>query len=325
MIELRSLAGGVICAGFDGKHVDQTLATQLKSLELGGVVLFARNIETLDQTRELADELRRVLDEPLIAIDQEGGRVMRLREGVAPIPPMQELAAYGDIEFAVKTGEQIGFDLRRAGVNVNFAPVVDLALFPTNSVIGDRSFGGDPALVTKFGAALAIGMKSHGIVPTFKHFPGHGSTDVDTHFNLPAIDMDEATLRSRDLLPFIALLPGAPAVMTAHIIVRAFDPEQPATLSRRILTGLLREEIGFTGVCFTDCLEMDAIAKTFGTAQGAVRALRAGADCVLVSQHLERAHECIDAIVAAVESGDLARDRLVEAYVRVKGLRTSSC
>ena len=325
MTALGDLAGGVICAGFAGTSIDKPLARRLSDLRLAGVVLFARNTVAVEQTRSLTDELRAVLDKPLIAIDQEGGRVMRLRSGVRDSPPMREVGATGEARYAEQIGGTIGADLVRAGVNVDFAPVLDLALLERNTVIGDRSFGADPQLVTEMGGALARGLRSHGVMPVFKHFPGHGSTDVDTHFGLPAIDVDARTLRERDLVPFVRLLPGAPAVMTAHIIVRALDPEHPATLSPAVLTDLLRREIGFDGVCFTDCMEMDAIAKSVGTVNGAVAALRAGADCITISHRLDLAQACIGAIVDAVESGALPRTRLEEAYGRVRSFRDSLC
>jgi beta-N-acetylhexosaminidase len=194
-------------------------------------------------------------------------------------------------------------------------------LMRMNTVIGARAFGDDPQIVARFGDAFARGLRSQGIIPTFKHFPGHGCTEVDSHLDLPAIDFDEATLRARDLVPFARLLPGAEALMTAHIIVRSLDPQHPATTSPRILTQLLREEIGFDGVCFTDCMQMDAIAKGIGTTEGAVLALVAGADCVLISHRIDLALEAIEQIACAVENGRLPRARLEQAHARVQRLR----
>lgn len=321
MTDLRALAAGVLCAGFDGTALDVAVEQRLRSLPLAGVILFARNTETPQQTRALTDRIREIYGDPLIAIDQEGGRVMRIRSGVEEIPSMLAVAAAGDEDAAYKAGEQLAFDLRRAGVNVDYAPVLDLALFRMNTVIGARSFGDDPERVARFAGAVARGLLAGGVIPTYKHFPGHGSTAEDSHLALPGIDLDEATLRARDLVPFARLLPEAKAVMTAHIVVRALDPEQPATISRRILTDLLRNELGFRGVCFTDCMQMDAIAKGVGSAPGAVRALAAGADCVLISHSLEIAAEAVELIVAAVERGTLPLSRLEEAFGRVRALR----
>lgn len=321
MNDLHTLAAGVICVGFDGTRLDETLERRLRELPFAGLILFGRNVESLAQTRALTDRLREVYENPIIAIDQEGGRVARLRDSVEELPSMLAVAATDDPSLAHRAGEQLGFDLRRAGVNVDYAPVLDMAVFAMNTVIGARSFGDDPERVVRFGGALADGLRAQGMLATFKHFPGHGSTDVDSHLHLPVVDLDEGTLRSRDLVPFAKLLPSAEAVMTAHLVVRSFEPDRPATISSRLLTGVLRDEIGFKGVCFTDCMQMDAIAKGIGTSAGAVQALIAGADCVLVSHSIDLAVESIDNIVAAVESGDLSRARLQQAYDRVRALR----
>ena len=321
MTDIRTLAAGVVCVGFDGTRIAPELADRLRQTPLAGLILFGRNVESLAQTRALTDAIRELLPNPIIAIDQEGGRVARLREGVEELPAMLAVGAADDTALAERAGAQLAFDLRRAGVSVDYAPVVDLMLMKMNTVIGARAFGNDPERVARFAGAFARGLRSQGIIPTFKHFPGHGSTEVDSHLDLPAIDLDERTFRDRDLLPFTALLPGAEALMTAHIIVRSLDPERPATVSPRILTSLLREEIGFQGVCFTDCMQMDAISKGIGTTEGAVQALIAGADCVLISHSFDLASESIDRIVDAVNDGRLPRARLQEAYARVQALR----
>jgi beta-N-acetylhexosaminidase len=323
--DLHRLARGVICVGFGGTALDAPLERRLRELSAAGVILFARNIETPAQTRKLTDALRSLYPDltPVLAIDQEGGRVARLRNGVEELPSMMALAACDDVELAEHAGEQLGFDLRRAGVNLDFAPVLDLALFVNNTVIGARSFGSDPKRVAMFAGAFANGLRRAGMVPTFKHFPGHGSTEVDSHLDLPVIDLDEETLRSRDLQPFVELLPSAEGVMTAHIVTRAFDRERAATISSAILTDLLREEIGFKGVCFTDCMQMDAIAKGIGSVEGAVQAIAAGADCVLISHSIDLAMQSADAIASAVENGQISLARLQEAYDRVCALRRS--
>jgi beta-N-acetylhexosaminidase len=321
MTDIRTLAAGVVCVGFDGPRIEPQLEAVLRETPFAGLILFARNVESLEQTRALTDRIREILRSPIIAIDQEGGRVARLRDNVEELPAMLALAATGDTELAQRAGAQLAFDLRRAGVNVDYAPVLDLMMMRMNTVIGARAFGDEPEQVIRFADAFARGLRSQGIVPTFKHFPGHGSTEVDSHLDLPAIDLDEQTFRTRDLAPFAALLPGAEALMTAHIIVRSLDAANSATISQKILTDVLREEIGFGGVCFTDCMQMDAIAKGIGTTEGAVQAVIAGADCVLISHSIDLALESIDRIVEAVESGRLSRERLEEAYARVQTLR----
>jgi beta-N-acetylhexosaminidase len=330
---MRELAAGVVVAGFDGTDIDAPELTDVFSRveRLAGFVLFARNIVTLEQTRVLTDAIRvryAGREMPILAIDQEGGRVVRLHDGVERIPAAAELGELGDVDACRLVGERVAFDLRRAGFTVNFAPVLDLAIEPGNSVIGSRSFGSDPERVIACAGAFARGLRDGGIVPVFKHFPGHGSTVVDSHFDLPVVDVDEAVFRGRDLVPFVRLLSenageAGVAVMSGHVVVKAFDDENPATLSHRVLTDVLRGEIGFGGVCFTDCLQMDAVAKTVGTAGAAVRAIGAGADCVVISRGPDVAYECVAAIEQAVADGDLSRSRLQEAHDRVCRLRGS--
>jgi len=324
--ELRRLAAVVVAVGFNGIALGDDVIGALTDVPLAGFVLFGRNVESVAQTRTLTDALRAHYPAdlpPILGIDQEGGRVLRIREGIEEIPSMMALAATGDVELARRAGEQTGFDLRRAGLNVNFAPVLDLALDRMNTVIGTRSFGSDPQRVAEFGGAFAAGMQAGGAIATYKHFPGHGSTAVDSHLDLPTIDVDEATFRARDLVPFARLLPGAAALMTAHIIVRSLDPAKPATLSRAILTGLLRDEIGYDGVVFTDCMQMDAIARGVGSAPGAALAIAAGADCVLISHSLQTARKSVEAIEAGVRSGAIPMERVQDAYERTRRLRAS--
>jgi len=323
MTDLERLARGAIVVGFDGHRLSSDLAERLRENAFAGYLLFARNVASFAQVRELTDALRALHGclAPIVAIDQEGGRVTRLREGAQTIPPMMALGATGDRELARRVGESLAHDVRRAGCTVDYAPVLDLAADPMSGAIGTRAFSADPLEVAELASAVASGLRAGGIVPTFKHFPGHGSTADDSHLMLPVIDMDERTLRARDLLPFARLLPGAQAVMTAHIVVRALDPVRPATLSRRILTGVLRDELGFRGVCFTDCMQMDAIARGVGTVEGVVAAIAAGADCALVSHDIDLAVKAGDALANAVREGRLDRARLEQACERVRALR----
>ncbi|MGB6062765.1 MAG: beta-N-acetylhexosaminidase, partial [Candidatus Aquilonibacter sp.] len=278
------LASGVIVTGFPGARLDSHELAALRRVPFAGYILFARNLDDVAQARVLTDILRaKTPVSPIVAIDQEGGRVMRLRAGVEPIPPMMALGALGDIQPAFEAGEALAHDLRRAGCTHDFAPVLDLALDPRNTVIGTRAFGSSGGMVAQLGRALARGLESRGITATFKHFPGHGATAFDTHVGPARLDSNEATLRTRDLAPFAATLGDGVAIMAAHVAVPAIDGERPASLSRRLLTGILRDEWGFSGVCFTDCMQMDAIARGVGTVRGVTEAIAAGADCALVS------------------------------------------
>lgn len=303
-------------AGITGTSFDPALR------RFGGYVLFPGDDAPLEQVRALTDALRARDGDPapLIAVDQEGGAVAKLRDGVETMPPMMALGAVDDAELAQRAGEQMAFDLRRAGCTLDFAPVLDLALEPENTVIGTRSFGADPQRVAALGAAVARGLLRGGMLPCYKHVPGHGPTAVDSHTALPFVDADEATLRARDLVPFEAVARDAPAMMSAHVVVRAFDAHQPATISRAIAFDLLRVELGFRGAFVTDCLEMNAVAAR-GSVRSAVDALVAGADLLLFSHDVELAAAAAAAIERAAQAGDLPIERLKDAHERVLRLR----
>jgi len=314
-LNLLELACGVVV----------TAPTQTQPHPFAGYILFARDCDDVARTRALTDALRtRGAPPPIIAIDQEGGRIMRLRAGVEPMPAMMALGALADTEVAAAAGETIAHDLRRAGCTLDFAPVLDLALDPRNTVIGTRAFGTNTELVARIGAAFAKGLEDGGIAATFKHFPGHGATAFDTHLGAARLNSDEATLRGRDLVPFKAAARDGSAIMASHVAVPAIDGDRPASVSHRFLTGILREEWGFGGVCFTDCMQMDAIAKGIGTVRGVTEAIGAGADCALVSHEPQLALEAARHLASAVERGDVPLARLQEANARVMRLRAAA-
>lgn len=315
---IGELARGVVMAGIKGAAFDETLPL------LGGYLLFGGDDVSVQAIRALTDALRDRAVElpPLIAIDQEGGAVARLRHGIEPMPSMMALGAAADLDLTRRAGEQTAFDLRRAGCTFDFAPVLDLALEPENCVIGTRSFGSDPQQVASLGSAFGAGLVRGGVFPCYKHFPGHGSTATDSHDALPLVSTDEATLRVRDLVPFARVAREAAAFMTAHVVVRAFDAERPATTSMQVASNLLRDELGFRGVLVTDCLQMQAIAGRDSVA-GAVEALGAGADLLIFSHDPELALAAADAIEAAVDDKRIPLERLQEAHRRVANLRLS--
>ena len=308
--DIEALARGVILTGWSPD-----------APEYAGCVLFARDGESVAEVRARTDALRARSElTPLIAIDQEGGRVARLRRDVESIPSMMALGAVGDERLAFRSGEAIAHDLKRAGVTIDFAPVLDLAVDSRNTVIGTRAFGSDPELVSRLGLAFARGLRSGGIVPVYKHFPGHGSTDRDSHLELPRVAASAEAFRANDLEPFARLARDAEAVMSAHVVVDAFDPKNPASLSSAIMRHLLRDELGFEGVAFSDCLQMNAVAS-LGAAEAVVSALAAGTDCAIVSHDLELAEACARRLVDATRRGELPLARLQEAHDRVRRLR----
>jgi beta-N-acetylhexosaminidase len=323
-VSVAALARSVIAVGFDGNSIDDAPLDELRAFAPGAIVLFGRNVGTHDALRDLIGALREIEAlPPLIAVDQEGGRVARIGEPVAQLPSAMAIGAAHDVDACERLGTLLGRDLARIGISVDFAPVADCALDPENTVIGTRAYGSDPLAVARFAGAFARGLETGGVAVALKHFPGHGSTATDSHRALPRVAVDEATFRARDLHPFAAAISGdaAQIVMAAHVVVEAFDRERPASLSPRILTGLLRDELGFEGVACTDCLQMDAIAQSPGTVAGAVAALAAGADLLLVSHSLALGRDAAEAIAAAVETGTLPHERLREAAQRVRALR----
>ncbi|MEV6110335.1 glycoside hydrolase family 3 N-terminal domain-containing protein [Streptomyces sp. NPDC051940] len=296
---------------------------------LTGVGLFGRNVRDPEQVAALTARLRAVRPDVLVAMDEEGGDVTRLevRTG-SSFPGNLALGAVDDAALTRSVARELGRRLAECGVNMNWAPSADVNSNPDNPVIGVRSFGADPGLVARHTAAYIAGLHEAGVVACTKHFPGHGDTATDSHHALPHIDAPLPVLLERELVPFRAAIEaGTKVVMSAHIVLTALDPALPATLSRRVMTGLLRAPaaeggLGFDGVISTDALEMQAIASTYGMARGAVMALAAGADALCLGFHADDAlvDSLRDAIVAAVRSGELGEERLAEAAGRVRAL-----
>ncbi|MDX3095922.1 glycoside hydrolase family 3 protein [Streptomyces sp. ME01-24h] len=314
----------VLQPGFHGTTAPEWLLRRLAE-GLGSVALFARNIASPGQLAALTAQLRAVRPEVLIAADEEGGDVTRLEaRGGSSFPGNLALGAVDDTALTRAVAAELGRRLAECGVNLNWAPSADVNSDPRNPVIGVRSFGSEPALVARHTAAYVEGLQSAGVAACTKHFPGHGDTSVDSHHALPRVDVTPGTLHARELAPFrAALAAGSKAVMSAHILVPALDPDRPATLSPAVLTGLLRDELGYDGLIVTDGIEMRAIADTYGVERGTVLALAAGADAICVGGGLAEEETVValrDAIVAAVGDGALPRVRLADAAARVRRL-----
>jgi beta-N-acetylhexosaminidase len=314
----------VLQPGFAGTSAPDWLLRRLGE-GLASVGLFGRNIASPEQLAALTAQLRAERDDVLVAIDEEGGDVTRLevRTG-SSFPGNHALGTVDDVELTREVARELGRRLADCGVNFNWAPSADVNSNPGNPVIGVRSFGADPLLVARHTAAYVEGLQSAGVAACTKHFPGHGDTNVDSHHALPRIDVDADVLAERDLAPFrAAIAAGTRAVMSAHILVPALDPEHPATLSRRILTDLLRGELGYDGLIVTDGMEMQAISSSYGIERGSVLALAAGADAICVGGGLnddETVRRLRDALVTAVRTGELAEERLADAAERVRRL-----
>ncbi|MEU2782654.1 glycoside hydrolase family 3 protein [Streptomyces sp. NPDC007110] len=314
----------VLQPGFTGTTAPDWLLRRLGE-GLASVGLFGRNIASSEQLAALTAQLRAERDDVLVAIDEEGGDVTRLevRSG-SSFPGNHALGAVDDVELTRQVAAELGRRLAACGVNLNWAPSADINSNPANPVIGVRSFGAGTALAARHTAAYVTGLQSAGVAACTKHFPGHGDTAVDSHHALPRIDADVSVLTERELAPFrAAIAAGTRAVMSAHILVPALDPDRPATLSHAILTELLRGELGYTGLIVTDGMEMQAIAATYGIERGSVLAIAAGADAICVGGGLaddETVRRLRDALVTAVRSGELPEARLAEAAERVREL-----
>ncbi len=312
------LANACILPGFAGLAAPDWLLRELDE-GLGGVVLFARNVQDPDQLHRLTTSVR-VSAATVVAIDEEGGDVTRLEATRgSSVPGQLALGAIDDVELTESIAHALADELRAVGITHDLAPVADINTNPLNPVIGVRSFGSSPELVSRHVRAFVTGLQAGGVAACAKHFPGHGATDVDSHRGLPVVHTTRDELMEVELGPFrAAIAAGTCALMTAHLVVPGLG-DAPATLSRAHLTVLLREELGFTGLVVTDALEMKAVSATVGMAEGAVLALLAGADALCLGHDIDDGHvaRVRAAIVSAVLEGRLGEDRLVAAAGRV--------
>lgn len=320
---LYRLAAGLFMVGFPKPQADDEVR-RLIDAGVGGVILFKHNIESPEQTAALIHDLKRHAGRPLIAgVDQEGGRVARLRGApFTALPPLRTLGRAQDAAVAERVGRLLAFEVRAIGFDWNFAPVLDVDTNPQNPVIGDRSFHHDAAEVARLGVALALGLEAQGVASCGKHFPGHGDTDQDSHLALPRLPHTLERLRSVEWVPFEAYArAGLASLMTAHVIFEALDQHKPATMSHTAITGCLREQLGFDGVIISDDLEMKAIVDHFSIERAVVESLEAGVDFFPVCHRAERQWSAIEAVVAAVESGRVTFERLEQSRARVARLQ----
>ena len=320
-LSLEDKVGQLMMVGFAGTGVDASVESLVRGRRVGGVCLFKRNIVSGEQVARLNDDLRRLVADgipPFVALDQEGGNVVRVRDDVVVLPGNMALGATRSAQLAYAAGRAQGKDLKRLGFNMNLAPVLDVNLNPRNPVIGIRSYGDSVPLVAELGRAFVRGQQDAGLVTVAKHFPGHGSTEEDSHRALPVMRESREEVLAQ-LEPFHAVIQdGLDGLMTAHVAVPGLTGDDvPATLSPQVLDGLLRRRLGFDGLVLTDELAMDAIAQRYGVGRAAVMAVNAGADMVLIPWRPEKKTEVYGALLGASLSGDIPRARLDEAVRRV--------
>lgn len=321
--------GQLLLVGFEGTKATPELKASLKEMGAGGIILFKRNVENPRQLRRLVADLQDASEGPLIvAIDQEGGRVARLGEPFTRLPPMVRLglAAASDGDLAFQVGRVLGRELAAVGVNTDFAPVLDVATNPANPVIGDRALSPDAAAVARLGCEIIRGLQGEGVAACGKHFPGHGDTNVDSHQGLPVLHHTRARFDTCELVPFrAAIAAGVASIMTAHLMVPNLDRDAPATVSRAITTGILRQEMNFDGLVFTDCLTMEGIAAMHPTGESAWRAIAAGADVAVVCHDRGKQSAALEGLRRAAGEGLLDGTRVREAQARVTRFKEAYC
>ena len=327
----------LLVAGIEGTQLGQDAVQAVQDYQVGGVILFGRNVESAWQLAELTNGLKDLNGDytPLfLCVDQEGGRVDRMPPEVERTPSAWSVGQTLDTEgVGAAYGALLAEECAAFGFNMDFAPSLDIWSNPDNTVIGDRAFGNDWEWTAFFGMSAVESMEEQGgVIPVVKHFPGHGDTSVDSHVALPVVDKSLEELWQSELVPFNMTLnqedyfgaqagPSAPAVMVAHILLRQVDPDYPASLSHRVVTGLLREEMGFDGVVCTDDLTMGAVSNTYGMGEAAVLAVEAGCDLLLVCHGADNLTAARDALLEAADSGRLSPERLDESVKRILSLK----
>jgi len=304
-------------AGFTGLEIPEDFARAVREAKIGNVILFAHNVGTPKELARLCAQLQSLVKEAtgfpaFIAIDQEGGVVSRLGEECTIVPSAMGIAATGDPGNAYTAGLVTARELRAMGVNFNLAPVADVNSNPDNPVIGVRSYGEDPVLVARYATAMMKGLTDGGVLSCAKHFPGHGDTAVDSHVDLPMIGKDLNTLQKTELVPFQALIDaGVSGVMSTHILFPQVESGKvPATMSREIMTGLLKEKMGFSGLVLSDCMMMGAIRDHYGTVEGVAQAIKAGVDLVFESHDAALAAQAVHRIMDELQEGTISRREL---------------
>jgi beta-N-acetylhexosaminidase len=317
---LRREIGQLLIAGFDGYQVSPELRSLAREFGLGGVTLFARNVVEPEQVAELAFDASRLTPElPCwVSVDQEGGRVARLKAPFTEWPPMATLGRSGDVVLAERFARALAAELKSVGITLDYAPVLDIHTNPKNPVIGDRALAEKAEVVAKLGAVIVRALQGEGIAACGKHFPGHGDTSTDSHVELPLVEHPPERLREVEFAPFRAAIEaGVATIMTAHVLVPALDEKRPASLSRAIVHDLLRDELRYAGVILSDDLEMKAVAAEYEVPSAAVLAIQAGCDGVLIcSGHHDTQAAALEAIIHAVEDEQLPLARVEDALKR---------
>ncbi|WP_158233854.1 beta-N-acetylhexosaminidase [Sporosarcina sp. P3] len=321
-MQLDEKLGQLIMMGVQGPQLDSAAKTFIQERHVGGIILFNRNFVSVSQSLNLINELKQAnanAKTPLfISVDEEGGRVTRLPKELVKTPSNRKVGNAANGKYAYDIGELIGRKMSALGLNMDFAPVLDVDSNPKNPVIGDRSYSADAQLVSKAGIQQANGMASQHVIPVVKHFPGHGDTSVDSHIDLPVITHNKERLKNVELLPFKqAIEGGVHAVMVGHLLVEAYDPKTPASFSKIIIQDLLRDELQFDGVVITDDLVMGAIEKNYSIGEAAIQSIVASGDILLVGHKYTPVDEILTALQKAVNEGVITEQRINQSVERI--------
>jgi len=325
--------GQLTLLGIDGKKFTKEHESFIREMEPGGIIIFRRNYESPKKLLRFVEDLQLAaanaeLPPLMISVDQEGGRVARLQEPFTRVPPMKALgaAAVEKPGLAFEVGRMLGLELSAVGINCDHAPVLDVATNHANPVIGDRAFSSDPDVVSRLAVEMIRGLQEAGVAACGKHFPGHGDTDVDSHLGLPVLPHTRARFDACELLPFRAAVgAGVASIMTAHLLIPNLDSSRPATISRRITTGILREELRFSGLVFTDCLTMEGIANLHPAGEAAPLAIAAGADVAIVCHDPAKQRAALDGLSRALDEGLLSESRIEASLSRIERFKELYC
>jgi beta-N-acetylhexosaminidase len=327
-MSLAEKVGQLFIVGFEGMEVTPELEAWMATYGWGGMIIFGRNVESPAQVLRLTQGLQgavRARGHPrlFIAVDQEGGRVARLKAPFTTFPSAARVGQAGSEQLACDVGQAMATELRAVGITMDMAPVLDVLSNCANTVIGDRAFSTDPHGVARLGTAFMRGMHAAGVLAVGKHFPGHGDTLLDSHVALPSCERTVVQLNACELLPFqAAIAAGLEAIMTAHVVYNAWDSHLPATLSSAILTGILRGTMGFQGVIISDDLGMAAVSETMPWDEVSVCALRAGIDLLLICHERDRQEQAYARVLSAVQRGELPEALMDRAVARIHTLKS---
>ena len=326
-MNLEEKIGQLFIVGFDGTELSQSIVGLIKQEKIGGVILFSRNFKDVPQLIRLINDVQtcslEYQDVPLfVSVDQEGGRVSRLGPPFTQFPSCAEIGGSNDEIQTKSYAESLAKELKVCGINMNYAPVLDILTNKENEVIGDRAFGSDPDLVSCHGNIVIKEFLDQNLIPVGKHFPGHGATSLDSHFDLPDVDTSMEHLKTVETMPFQkAIQNGLEVIMTAHVRYHRMDPLFPATLSKTILTRFLKEELGYKGLIITDDLEMKAVERYYSEEEIPVLAVLAGADCLLVCHNHDRQQAFIKGLKTAVKKGVISEKRIQESFDKIMDLK----